>query len=61
MQLHNWIAQNVAANANAQPGNGNAEQVVDDEVQFQPNWGVWRPSPPHTPPAMFNFQAWLAG
>ena len=61
MQLHNWIAQNVAANANAQPGNDNAEQVVDDEVQFQPNWGVWPPSPPHTPPAMFNFQAWLAG
>ena len=32
MQLHNWIAQNVAANGNAQPGNDNAEQEQDDEV-----------------------------
>ena len=61
MQLHNWIAQNAAANVNEDAANEVAAQEAAANVQFQPQWGVWPPSPPHSPPAVFNFQAWLAG
>lgn len=51
-QLHNWLAQNAAPNQN------NEEvQLQGNDVHFQANWGAWPPSPP---PAVYNYQAWLA-
>ena len=58
MQLNNWIAQQGAATNAAAENNVEGPQNV--EVEFQPNWGEWPPSPPHTPPALYNFQEWLA-
>ena len=57
-QLHNWMAQNVAVDhAMHQANQANDNVVVDQQVQFQAQWGAW-PAPP--PPAVYNFQAWLA-
>lgn len=42
----------------------NEENVVVDQgndVEFHPEWGVWLPHPPQAPPALYNFQEWLAG
>ena len=44
MQLHNWIAQNAAANINEDAANEVAAQEAATNVQFQPQWGVWPPS-----------------
>ena len=56
-QLNNWMAQNAQMNANAaNAANANADNQ-GNEVHFQANWGQWPPSPP---PALYNFQAWLA-
>ena len=58
LQLNNWIAQQGAANNNAVP---NEEVNVQNvEVEFQPNWGKWPAPPPQAPPALYNFQEWLA-
>ena len=59
-QLHNWMAQNAVADAAANEG----ENVVVDEgndIEIHPEWGVWPPPPPQAPPALYNFQQWLAG
>ena len=61
MQLHNWIAQNAAANVNENAANDNDAQEEAANIQFQPQWGVWPPFPPHSPQEVFHFQAWMEG
>ena len=52
------MAQNVAADHAMHQANQDNDNVqVDQQVQFQAQWGAW-PAPP--PPAVYNFQAWLA-
>ena len=58
MQLKNWMAQHGAGNNVAEEVGENAAVQVD--IEIQPQWGEGPPSPPPAPPALYNFQEWLA-
>ena len=58
MQLNNWMAQQGAGNNVGEDVGENA--AGQENIEIHPQWGEWPASPPPAPPALYNFQEWLA-